>query len=215
MKLILDFDDVLFKAGELKKVIFSVLASHGVKNAQEFYDMARKSDEPFSLRRFLYRVCDYKGADEAYPTVDVDTLYEEIMRVCPTLGNQELSLLVKSVGKDNCYIVTNGDEEFQRDKIRRSGMDALVQEVYVVSGGKKEKIAEICKAFPLEEVIFVDDKNKFFVELDMEECRNLKTVIYNENGLDNLIAEIESSRQQEQNGEKEVHKQVPTEPKMR
>ena len=45
MKLILDFDDVLFKAGDLKEVIFSILASHGVKNAQEFYDMARKSDE--------------------------------------------------------------------------------------------------------------------------------------------------------------------------
>ncbi len=215
MKLILDFDDVLFNAKELKEIIFTTLLSHGIQNAQEFYGMARKSGEPFSLRRFLYHVINYTRPNDKHPGVDVDTLYNEVMSACSHLGNQELIALVKSIGKDNCYIVTNGDEEFQRDKIRRSGMDALVKEVHVVSGSKKEKIAEICKAFPLEEVIFVDDKNKFFVELDMEECRNLKTVIYNENGLENLKAEIEASRQQEQNGEKEVHKQVPTGPVMR
>ncbi len=215
MKLILDFDDVLFKAGDLKEVIFNTLASYGLENVREFYDMARKSGEPFSLRRFLYHVCDYKKAEGMHPLVDVDMIYEEIMRVCPDLGNQELALLVKSVGKDNCYIVTNGDEEFQRDKIRRAGMDTLVQEVYVVPGGKKEKIAEICKAFPLEEVIFTDDKNKFFIELNLEECRNLKTVIYNENGLENLKAEIEASRLSEQSKKKEIHRHVPTGPVMR
>ena len=113
------------------------------------------------------------------------------------------------------YIVTNGDEEFQRDKIRRLGVDMLVKEVSVVTGSKKEKIEEICKAFLEEEVIFVDDKNKFFVDINMEECPNLKTVIYNEYGLENLKAGIEASRQQEQSRETKIYKQVPTERKMK
>ncbi len=217
MKLILDFDDVLFNAKELKEILFASLVSHGIHNAREFYAMARKSGEPFSLRRFLYNVTEYKGANDIHRGVDVDALYNEIMSACSHLGNQELIALVKDSGKDNCYIVTNGDDDFQRDKIRRLGISALVKEIHVVSGSKKEKIEEICRVFEDEDVIFVDDKNKFFTELDMEACPNLKTVIYNENGLDNLIAEIEASKVSEQsrNQSNEIYKQSPAGPGMR
>jgi hypothetical protein len=53
MKLIFDFDDVLFNAAVLKKNIFSVLEKYGITNGKESYDRARLSGEPFSLKRFF------------------------------------------------------------------------------------------------------------------------------------------------------------------
>jgi hypothetical protein len=38
---------------------------------------------------------------------------------------------------------------------------------------------------------------KFFNDIDMEKCGNLKTVVFNEHGLENLTAEIERSKHSE------------------
>lgn len=172
MKLILDFDDVLFNAAGLKEKIFTTLRSQGIINASELYETERNSGIPFSLKRFLYKV--YERNPGVRTTTD--TVYEEIMAECKNLVNQEIVTFVQSVGKENCYIVTNGDTEFQEDKIARTRLGAYVASVTVVPGSKKEAIEALCKEFVNEQVVFVDDKSKFFE--DLGELPNLTTVEY-------------------------------------
>jgi len=184
MILIVDFDDVLFDAAELKEKFFSVLEAHGVKNPRDHYTYERANDRPFSLRGFLNRVCKEEGV-----TVPTEELYEEIMSVCHELRNEELVTLMADVGKESTYIVTSGEEEFQRDKIARSGIGEHAKVIIVVPGSKKEAIENICKQFPNETVIFVDDKVKFFSDLDMAAHPNLKTILYTNHDVRKVVEE--------------------------
>ncbi len=189
MKLIFDFDDVLFDTSKLKGALFAVLAQHGVVNAEEMYVKERRNGSPFSLKLFLERAC----KEENIQAVNIDVLYEEIMSRCHEWCNAEMLELVKKYGKENCYVVTSGNEEFQKDKLRHSGIEGYVKEVYVVPGSKKEIIERLSEQFAGENVIFVDDKLEFFNDIDMEKCLNLRTVFFNENGLAKIQAEIEAS----------------------
>ena len=218
MKLILDFDDALFNAKELKDVIFRVLREHGVENGEELYTRERsKVGNIFMPKEFLKNACSALDMEDSdvVTEVNVDELYDEIMSECPRLINQGLVVLTTSVGKENCYIISNGSQEFQMDKMKRSGVGALVGSIIVVPGSKKQEIEKICRKFPNEEVIFADNKSIFFDDLDREVCNNLKTVLYNENGLESLMAEIEVSRLSEQSRGKEISTQTPTGPGMR
>ncbi len=197
MKVIFDFDDVIFNAKQFKRELFWVLESHGYVDVSQLYEKARSSGEPFSLRAFI------KAIDGTLSEDSFASLYETIIQKSKHLVNEEIFRLMKSLGKDNCYIVTNGVEEFQLDKIRRSIGEDSYREVIVVSGDKREAITMLCKRHGDEEVIFVDDKIAFLNALDFEQCKNLKTVLFNEHGFGNLVAEIEASQRGEAQLEEE------------
>ncbi len=167
MKLILDFDDVLFKnTPEFKDWMFSVIAEAGVmrKKAEAEYKKVRM--DQFSLRNFLTGL------------IGNDDIYKKIISICSKLVNEEMIASARQTGRENCYLVTNGDREFQEDKIRRSGIVPLFKEIHILPGSKKEVIEKICQKNPGEEIIFYDDKEKFFADLDRRKYPNLKTVLY-------------------------------------
>jgi glutamine synthetase type III len=83
------------------------------------------------------------------------------------------------------------------DKVKSSGAHDLVSQVVVVDTKKGESLKEICSRYSGEEVIFVDDKLEFVNEVTGNGYENLKTVLFNQNGFDNLVAEINMSRKTE------------------
>jgi FMN phosphatase YigB (HAD superfamily) len=190
MKLILDFDDTLFDSAKLKENFFEILGKNGVLRASEQYHYERKDDRPFSLRLFVKRLCSEAGITEA----SADRMYDEIVGISSNLLDPALVRIMRELGSENCILVTNGDEDFQGDKIRISGARELVGEYVIVPGTKKQVVEWICQKYPQEKVVFVDDKQKFFDDLDLEKCRNLKTVLYDENGLANLKKTVGESR---------------------
>lgn len=186
MKLIVDFDDVLFDVSKLKEKFFKVLTAHGVKNPKDEYHFERKNDRPFSLKLFLARI----HKEENLKATTVNEMYEEVMTVCGALKNKELADVLTQCGRENCHIVTSGDKEFQMDKIMRSGANNLAQEIIVVPGSKKDTVESICLKYSDEKVIFIDDKVKFFDDITMEKYPNLKTILFDEQGLIALQREI-------------------------
>ena len=105
-------------------------------------------------------------------------VYEKIMRECKDFVNTELIEISRKIGKENCYIVTNGEQEFNRDKIKYSGIGNLFKEIFIVPGTKKDVIRDICNRYKDEEVIFIDDKGKFIDDINLKKCPNLKTILY-------------------------------------
>jgi len=163
MKLIFDFDDTLFKnTPEFKEHLFSVLEKFDVpkKEALAYYQTVRAKE--FSLKNFLEKLLGNTSP------------YEEIMKICPNLLNEELLAKAKEAGVENCYLVTNGDQEFQKAKIEATGIAPLFKEIRITPGNKKEIIEKICLENPEEEILFYEDKEKFFKDLDLKKCKNLK-----------------------------------------
>jgi FMN phosphatase YigB (HAD superfamily) len=177
MKLIFDFDDVLLNTKGLKYIMCEKLREEGVDNGEELYEIERQKGKAFTLKEFLKNVCLVTEA-KGFPPIKTDVLYEKIMEACPGLINHELVDVIKATGKENCFIVSNGDQEFQEDKITRTGLDALVTRVVIVPGTKSIEIQKICNEFPEDKVIFIDDKSIYFNDIDQEAATNLKMILY-------------------------------------
>jgi len=176
MKYIFDFDDVLFNnTAQFKKHMFRVIAKAGVSE-----DTARKyylevHEKEFSLKKFMSVLFSRYNINEN----KVANSYKKIMEESPDFLNIELIEKVKKLEKENCFIVTNGEREFNQDKIKYSGIGNLFKKIYIVPGTKKEVICALCRKYKNEKVFFVDDKIKFFADLDFKKCPNLTTILYN------------------------------------
>jgi hypothetical protein len=192
MKVIFDFDDVLFNSKKFKKEMFQVFEDRGYGSVSSFYEEWRTNGHPFSLLDFMTSIDPSLGENEK------GYLYEEILSFCGGCINDGVFRIMNDLGKENCYIVTNGIEEFQMDKIRRSIGLGVAQKVEVVSGSKAEAVKEICQEHKDEEVIFVDDKVAYLNDIYSKECKNLKTVLFDQKGLENLTAQIRFSQKNEE-----------------
>jgi FMN phosphatase YigB (HAD superfamily) len=192
MKLISDFDDVLF-ANTLKfKVhLFNCLEEAGVPRttAENEYRNVRITGVPFSLKRFLALMA-------VKHSMDMETmrgLYEKILMPSKDFLNLELIEIIKNIGKDNCYLVTNGEEQYQKDKLEKTEVSPLFKEVYIVPESKKEIIEKICFDNQGEKVIFIEDRMRFIEDLDMAKLTNLKVILFDEVGLEKLKMEIKEN----------------------
>ncbi len=173
MKLILDFDDVLFKnTPEFKDWMFSRIEEAGIPRpeAEDLYKGDRASE--FSLKNFLRKI--FRGGEPG----SIERLYEEIMEKCPELINEEMAEKARRAGKENCYLVTNGDKKFQEDKINLSCVAPLFKEIIIVPNSKKKAVEEICEKNPGEEIFFYDNREEFFADLNFKKYPELKTVLY-------------------------------------
>ena len=88
--------------------------------------------------------------------------------------------------------MTHGYEEWQRDKIKRVCIEPFFSEIVVVQGTKNEAVEKICAKHKDEEVVFIDDKAKHFENLDFKKCSNLKTILFDDEGLGKLKAILSS-----------------------
>lgn len=177
MKFIFDFDDVLFNnTKQFKEHMYACLEKAGVprSTAEKYYKEVRMNQ--FCLKQIIINF-----------SLKED-LYEKILKENNNFKNQKLINLVKKLGKENCYIVTRGDEKLQREKIRSIGIDSLFSEIIVVSETKKEAVEKICVKHKNEEIIFVDDKSEHFKDLDFKKYPNLKTILYDEQGFEKIIS---------------------------
>jgi hypothetical protein len=200
MKVVLDFDDVIFNTNAFKELMFFYLAERGIRNAKEAYEQMRQREEVFSVIRYL----DELGIKEE----ERDEVYEGIMTPCVWLVNKEVIALMEQIGKENIFILSQGDEAFQREKIERAvGDKVLGSHIAIVPESKTEELMRICEMYKDEDVIFADDKLKFLNALPATDIPNLKTVLFNEKGLQTLRAEIEESRRMEKEkaNEGQVH----------
>lgn len=174
-KYIFDFDDVLFYNTEkFKKHMYQCFEKVGVPNevVKKYYTKER--DKGFILRNLVDSVLQ----GEEIRSISTNDLTEMIMSECKNLINHELTARIRQIGADSCYLVTHGVTEYQREKINRTGLTPLFTQICIVQDTKKGSVEMICEQFVNEEVVFVDDKEKRFVDLDYEKHPNLRTVLY-------------------------------------
>lgn len=169
MKYIFDFDDVLFYT--TKKFIpheYVVLEKVGISriDIENYYKDIKLSNSAFSMKKMLEH---FSVPEE---------IYKEIMQENKNYLNQELVSIVMKLGKENCFILSFGDEEFQIDKIKTSGIEHLFSQIIVVKNNKKDFVEKICNLYKDEQVFFIDDKEEYLSQIDFAKCQNLKTVLY-------------------------------------
>ena len=156
MKVLFDFDDVIFNSQGFKNFMFQVLKDKGCANLESLYKETRKNGRPFSLHDFIHE------ANNTFTSEVQEEIYQQIIGISEHCINQEVFGIMKRLGKQNCYIVTSGEPRFQMDKIKRSIGSDVAQEVLVVGASKAEVIQNLCRKHMDEEIIFVDNNTDFY-----------------------------------------------------
>lgn len=179
MKYIFDFDDTLFHTTRsLRERIYDIYEKMGVSTEQIRAYVEKEKRNGFSLKKMLRHFSLH------------DDLHGEIMKENPAFVNKEILEFLKTLPNQDCFIVTCGDDEFQREKIKSAGLEPYFSEIIVVLGSKKEAVENICKRFPNEPVVFIDDRQHYFDDLDLKKYSNLKTVLYKGQNAQKLLQEI-------------------------
>ena len=177
MKYIFDFDDVLFYTTKHRREhMFLMLEQAGIEKSviEKYYKKARIKG--FSLKDMLSHFFQQKELKQK--------LYEKIMSESKNFINTELVETIKKLGKENCFLITHGGKEFQKDKFERVGIVPLFSEIIILVGSKKKAVEGICEKYKDEKVIFIDDKIEYFSDLDFVKYSNLKTILYAGQDLD-------------------------------
>ncbi|MEZ6209116.1 MAG: HAD hydrolase-like protein [Candidatus Paceibacterota bacterium] len=174
-KYIFDFDDVLFfNTEKFKKHMYQCFEEIGVSydTVKKYYKIEK--EKGWVLQNLVESVLD----GENIKITTKEDLSEKIMRVCKEYTNTDLINRIKKLNKEDCYMVTHGVKEYQLEKIQRTGVGSLFNQIFIVQDTKKDPVEMICEKFRDEEVIFVDDKEKRFADLNFEKYPNLRKVLY-------------------------------------
>ncbi len=188
MKYIFDFDDVIFQTTKHRlDHMFPLLEKSGVSRDKmdEYYKEMRLAG--FSLKNAISDLI--KDGD-----LDKEKLHDEIMSTGKNYINTELIEAIKKLGKDNCFLITHGGDEFQKEKINRAGVASMFLEIIILIGSKKKAVEDICERFKDETVIFVDDKPQYFEDLDFKKYPNLKTILYTGQNIEPQLHAFELER---------------------
>jgi len=175
VKYIFDFDDVLFLNTEkFKKHMYKCFEEVGVS-----YDTVKKYYKIEKEKGWvLYNLVASILKGENIISISSDELTEKIMGECKNCINNELIDRIKRLKAENCYMVTHGVREYQLEKINRTGLEPLFTQIFIVQDTKKEPVEMICEQFRDNEVVFIDDKEKGFADLDFVKYPNLRKVLY-------------------------------------
>jgi phosphoserine phosphatase len=159
---ILDLDDTLIETRKIKDYIFSSLKSVGVSRelAEESYQKARSNgvETGYSFDRHAEVLAEYgfnsiqivKKLREDFQSLDKTQL------LLP--GSVELLDWLNSLG-ERVILTSLGDPEFQKMKIKISGLDSFFQEIILTSSTKIEALASPLKNKKDEEAAWlINDK---------------------------------------------------------
>lgn len=174
-KYIFDFDDVLFfNTEKFKKHMYQCFEEIGVPydTVKQYYKIEK--EKGWVLQNLVEAILN----GENITTVTKTDLSEKIMQECKNFVNTDLVDKIKKLDVENCYMVTHGVREYQLEKVRRTELEPLFCNISVVQDTKKHRVEAICEEFKDHEVIFVDDKEKRFADLDFDKYPNLRKVLY-------------------------------------
>lgn len=185
MKILFDFDDILFDSASFKQTIFLQLESFGISE-REGMSLYQKCRSSFSLRKIYKETARQQGF--LFSEDDVQKLYSDVFSNITTCLNVELLTLIKEIGKENCYILSAGDEDFQKLKMKSSGLLEHIAPAHVtiVRDSKKYALKAFCEKYPGEIIIFVDDKELHVEEAVSLGIPTLYSVLFDKNGIDTL-----------------------------
>ena len=174
-KYIFDFDDVLFfNTEKFKKHMYKCFEDIGVSydTVKQYYKI--EIEKGWVLGNLVASVLN----GENVTSIRSDELTEKIMMECKNFVNNELIDRIKQLDTEDCYVVTHGVTEYQLEKLQRTNLEPLFVKVFLVEDTKKGPVEMICEQFKNDTVVFVDDKEKRFADLDFEKYPNLKKVLY-------------------------------------
>lgn len=171
MKIFIDFDDVIFNTKQFREDLKDVFLSFGV--SKELYEATYfdteyrglvKSHDPM---RQISRIKETADIDEE----NLKGAMKDFLGRAGEYVFPDFAPLVESFGADNFYVVSYGDLRFQNEKIKASGVDMIVNNIFVAEELKTAIVKKI-----IEERNIPGDEEKFFIDDRVEHLDDMEEI---------------------------------------
>lgn len=161
MKIILDFDDTIFNTQKSIKELIKVFIDKGFTE-QEYlaaYKKSKKETDTFALEIILDFLSKKKSFDKEKTQKGIDLITSK----STDFIYADFFDFVKSFFKCDLYLVSFGATDFQREKIKNSGIVPFLNKIVTINSYKIEEIEKLIKEYQNEMIFFIDDEA---VEID-------------------------------------------------
>jgi phosphoglycolate phosphatase-like HAD superfamily hydrolase len=185
--IICDFDNTLYDTETLKELFYNIITVHNIdlEEAKKIYKISRDSDgikASLNLDNFILKVREnLKNKDKELNKTEVDKIIKEINRRKLVLPDAN-GLLRKLRKKERKMILLSlGEEEFQKHKLKKSGLERFFDEVVITDDVNQGKIIEIKRILNGEEldILFFNDKPDE-TDLILQKFPNLRAIVRRE-----------------------------------
>ncbi|MFC1644711.1 HAD family hydrolase [Patescibacteria group bacterium] len=159
MKILFDFDDVLFNTGDFVRDLVIIFGENGIleKEHKYFCDRYYKQDcvygnACFNLERYL-EFLNKKGIENIETIrAQCDDMFCDLSKY---IFEDALEFLKNNKGH-SLGILTFGDDDFQKIKITQSGIENFFDDISIVQGKKSDVLKKIGIEF--SDTFFLDDR---------------------------------------------------------
>ncbi len=159
MKIFLDFDGVIFNTELFKKQLIKIFFKNGVPKEifKKSYRNSKGKNLPYSVAKHLKFLAKNEKINSKKISADLKKLLNNLKQY--VFG--EARIFLKHFSKNDLYLISYGDLNFQKQKIKGAKVSKFFKRVIVTAADKGkiiEKIAKKDKFKKGETIIFIDDK---------------------------------------------------------
>ncbi len=160
-KIFIDFDDVVFNTKQFKDDFRQMFVAHGISG--EIFD--KHYNDPNDSRA-IKTFDPWKQTENIGKELEIDTaflagLVDEFISGMARYLFDDVSEFVKAFGKENIWVVSFGECDFQTKKVMNSGIEKYVSNIVVTENLKSKAIGKILekkKEAILGKIFFLDDR---------------------------------------------------------
>lgn len=180
MKIILDFDDVIFNTRKFIKDYKKVFAAFGVPEKE--FDYPRERDARGRVK--TYDLKKHLKSTKKRLKVDVKKLEDNIADFIKQGGkyvfDDAFRFLEKFSGQQ-LYILSYGNKEWQARKIENSGVGRCFEKIIIVNSEKSNGIGMLFKS-PNECIMFVDDRVEHIEDVKRSHPQTITVLLQRKEG---------------------------------
>jgi hypothetical protein len=162
MKILIDFDDVLFNTKEFRKDLKNVFFDNGVSD--KVFDKCYYGSAKITKRK-LEKYDVLKHIEAIEKEIGINTGYikkaiRQLLENCEKYVFSDTDGFLSSFNKADMFMLSYTNTRFQSLKISKSGIKKFFEKIILTEGLKSEGIKKLNKylAFNRERVFFLDDR---------------------------------------------------------
>jgi FMN phosphatase YigB (HAD superfamily) len=169
MKILIDFDDVIFNTKQFREDLISVFLESGI--SKEAYDESYYDPSDDRIVKTYDPRAQIERLDGKFD-VNAEKLLNDInafMKSAEKYVFEDVVSFIEFFGKDNAYVISFGDIAFQEEKVNNSGIRRIVKGVTIT-----DKLKAVAVSRMMEEKDEFPDKKIFFLDDRVEQIHDVK-----------------------------------------
>lgn len=156
MKIVLDFDDTIFNTYGLLNDFLKVYKKAGFREEEFYsgYEKVKEQFKDFDLKLIMDVLYDLRQFDKNKARERIACILEKT----DSYVYSDFVDFTKNFKKINLTLLSYGTTKFQKEKIEKSKIVPLLNEIIITENDKADDFENITRKYGNEEIFFIDDR---------------------------------------------------------